>query len=159
MVGLVAVVVGLSAWLVCPAGPSVPRTRQYLEFTACLLTDGQGVAGAVAASVWAGMQDASVTTRAKVQYLAVVGEASAANARPYLASLVQRRCGVLLAAGSAQVAAVAVDAPRYPSARFITVGGGPSAANVTVVDATASTALRQRVAALVIAAVGASGGR
>jgi hypothetical protein len=67
---LVAVlVVGLAAWILWPS----PRPRPYLAFTACLLTDEQGVAGSAAGAVWAGMQDASLATRAKVQYVPAVG--------------------------------------------------------------------------------------
>jgi hypothetical protein len=154
----VAASVGLLTWMPWPAGPPAPRTRPYLGFTACLLTDGQGVAGPAAAPVWAGMQDASLATRAKVQYLAVAGEATVGNARPYLAGLVQRHCGLLLVTGPAQIAAVAADAGRYPSARFVTVGGGASTPNVTVVDATTAVAVQCRVAALVAAAVHAAAG-
>jgi hypothetical protein len=134
--GAVVVVLGVVVtWLVWPAAPQPqPRARQYLEFTACLLTDGQGVAGAAAAPVWAGMQDVSVATHAKVQYLAVSGEASVGNALPFLVSLVQRRCAVVLAVGPAQVEAVRVDASRYPQVRFVVVGASASGPNVNVVN-------------------------
>jgi hypothetical protein len=55
--------------------------------------------GAAAAPVWAGMQDASLATHAKVQYLQVTGEATVGNALPYLATLVQRRYAVVFGAG------------------------------------------------------------
>jgi len=48
---------------------SAPRARQYLAFTACLLTGSRGLAGAKGAEAWAGMQAASLATRAKVEYL------------------------------------------------------------------------------------------
>jgi hypothetical protein len=141
----VAVLGVLVAWLVWPTAPAPPRARPYLEFTACLLTDGQGVAGSVAGPVWAGMQDASLATHAKVQYLAVSGEATVGNALPYLTSLIQRRCGVVLAVGPAQVEAVGQDAPRYPQVGFVVVGASVAGTNVTVVNGLSGTALRGRI--------------
>lgn len=82
-------------------GPPDPRARQYKEFDACLLTDEKGiVAGAAAAPVWEGMQKASLETRARVTYVPVIGEPSAANARPFFNSLMQRKCDVVLAVGA-----------------------------------------------------------
>jgi len=131
----VLLVGGLVAWLVWPdKHEPPPRARPYLEYTACLLTDAQGVAGAAAAPVWAGMQDASLATHAKVQYLPVVGEATVGNALPYLANLVQRRCAVVFAVGPAQVAAVAADAAKHPEVRFVVAAGSASGANVTAID-------------------------
>jgi hypothetical protein len=77
---VVAVAVG---WAVWPSQPA-PRARQYLEFTACLLTDDHGITGPEAAPVWAGMQEASLATRAKVQFASVVGRQSVENAVPFL---------------------------------------------------------------------------
>ena len=123
------------------------RARQYLAFTACLLTDSRGVAGSPAAQVWAGMQDASLTTHAKAEYLPVYGSTAAA-AQPYLASLVQRRCGMVLAVGAAQVAAVAADAGRYPQARFVAISAATGSRGVTTIDP-ANGQLRARVARLI----------
>jgi basic membrane lipoprotein Med (substrate-binding protein (PBP1-ABC) superfamily) len=126
----------------------------YGSFTACLLTDDRGVGGTAAAPVWAGMQDASLATRAKVQYLAVVGAATRDNARAYLSGLEQRHCDVIVAVGGAQVDAVYADAPRVPAQRFVVVGGGAGAAsNVTVVTATGATELRDAVRRVIVAAV------
>src|SRR5581483_9589438 len=98
-VAAVLVVVGLVTWLAWPSPEPQPRARPYLEYTACLLTDGQGIAGPVAQAVWDGMEDASLDTHARVQYQQVVGEASVGNALPYLSSLIQRRCAVVVAVG------------------------------------------------------------
>lgn len=48
------------------------------------------------------------------------------GATPYLASLIPRRCEVMLAVGWAQDAAVDGAADRYRGVRFITIGGGPA---------------------------------
>jgi basic membrane lipoprotein Med (substrate-binding protein (PBP1-ABC) superfamily) len=127
------------------------RARQYLAFTACLLTDSRGVAGSPAAQVWAGMQDASLTTHAKAEYLPVYGSTAAA-AQPYLASLIQRRCGMVLAVGAAQVTAVTVDAGRYPQVRFVAISATPGSRSVTTVDP-ADGQVRASVARLISAAV------
>ena len=155
-VAAAVVLVAVLTWALWPSGEPAPRARPYLEYTACLLTDGQGVAGQPAAQVWAGMQDASLATHAKVQYLPVIGEETVANAAPYLASLVQRQCRVVVAVGSAQVAAVVADAVKYPGVRFAVVGGGVSGGNVTSVSATPADGVRARVSALVRDAVHAA---
>lgn len=137
------------------AGPGV-RARSYLARTACLLTDSRGLAGPQAAAAWAGLQDASAATGAQVQYLAVPSGTTAAGARPYLASLVLRKCAVVVATGPAQVAAVAADAVRFGSVRFAVAGGRAPGANVAVLPASAG-AMRSAVTSLVTSAVSASG--
>ena len=134
-----------------PRATPPTRARQYLAFTACLLTDSDGVAGSPAAQVWAGMQDASLTTHAKAEYLPVYGT-TAAEAQPYLASLIQRRCGMVLAVGTAPVSAVTADAGRYPQVRFVAIGAAPQSRGVTTVDP-ADGQVRANVARLISAAV------
>ncbi|GAB2962676.1 hypothetical protein GCM10027280_59410 [Micromonospora polyrhachis] len=141
-------------WALWPDPEPEPRARQYREVTACLLTDDQGVTGAEAAVVWAGMQDASLRTRAKVQFLQVDGAQTIDNARTYLGSLVQNRCDLVLAVGTAPVGAVRENAARFPSARFVTVGSGAPAANVSVVMETTPEAVRAQVDRIVTEAVG-----
>lgn len=126
--GLVGVVAGVLAWVLTAGGP-VPRARQYLAFTACLLTGSRGLAAPEAARVWAGMESASLATRAKVEYLPVMSGSTEAAAEPYVASLVERHCAVVIATGAAQVQAVEAQAARFPSVRFAVVGstaGGSS---------------------------------
>ncbi|MCS0637855.1 BMP family ABC transporter substrate-binding protein [Streptomyces sp. LP05-1] len=104
------------------SGPPDPRARQYKEFDACLLTDEKGIAeGAPGAPVWAGMQRASLETRARVTYVPVVGEQSVKNAGPFLNGLLQRDCELVLAAGRAPVAAVTAAAGDHPDLRFVVV--------------------------------------
>jgi len=152
-----AVVAGLLTWAFSGSNGPAPRARQYLAFTACLLTDSSGLAGAQAAQAWAGMQSASLATHAKVEYLPVSGGSTEANAQPYLASLVERQCGVVVAVGAAQVAAVAADAGRFASVRFAVVGGHATGGNVTAVDGSAGQ-VRSAVAQLVTSAVHAASG-
>ncbi|CNE99610.1 Uncharacterised protein [Mycobacterium tuberculosis] len=128
------VVVGAGVWLALSAPQDEPRARQYLAFKACLLTDSHGIAGKEAAPVWEGMRRASLKTHAKIQYLAVPGPATVANARPYLASLVQRHCGVIIAAGDLATDTVTANARSFAGAHFIVVGAAGAAENVRAVQ-------------------------
>ncbi|GAA1722963.1 hypothetical protein GCM10009765_83680 [Fodinicola feengrottensis] len=121
-------------WLVVTPHSEPSRARIYLAFTACLLTDSRGTAGE-AAPVWAGMQKASLTTHAKVQFLAAYGPQTEANAVPYVNTLAQRKCNVILAADKTSVDAVASNAHRFPRTTFVVVGSQAAQSNVVVVNA------------------------
>ncbi|MFI1987702.1 hypothetical protein [Actinoplanes sp. NPDC020271] len=131
--GLLAVAgVVWSAW---PADEAEPRPREYADVTACLLTDQKGVAGAAAAPVWASMQAASERTLGQVQYLAVSGEQSVANAQTFVGTLVLGRCAVIVAAPGIADDAVRAVAGQQVQQKFVVVGGAePTTANVSRVD-------------------------
>jgi basic membrane lipoprotein Med (substrate-binding protein (PBP1-ABC) superfamily) len=130
---VVAIVV--VAWLTWPRQrPAPPRARQYRDAVACLLTDDRGLNGPQAAAVWAGMQDASVTTLVRVQYLQVDGAQSTQNAEAFLGTLIQSKCAVIIAVGKAPVDALPGVAARFPDRRFVVVGGAAGGSNVSVVD-------------------------
>ncbi|WP_309226327.1 BMP family ABC transporter substrate-binding protein [Streptomyces lunaelactis] len=154
VLGLVAV------WLFLggeKSGPPDPRARQYKEFDACLLTDDKGIlAGTPAAPVWEGMQQASQDTRARVNYVPVMGEQSAENARPFFNSLMQRQCDVVLAVGTPQVEVTEAGAKQHPKVRFVVVDGAEKAGNVTV--AKSGDGLKETVAEAIRQAVKASEG-
>lgn len=133
LVAVLAAVVAACVWLALPAPSDEPRARQYLAFKACLLTDSHGIAGKEAAPVWEGMRRASLKTHAKIQYLAVPDPATVANARPYLASLVQRDCGVIIAAGDLATDTVTANARSFTKAHFVVLGKAGTAANVRAV--------------------------
>jgi basic membrane lipoprotein Med (substrate-binding protein (PBP1-ABC) superfamily) len=99
-------------------------------------------------------QEASAATRAKVQFLAVVGPQTEQNALPYLTSLALRHCDVVLAVGPAQVAAVAAGAPRFPTVRFVVIGDGAQGANVSQVASSQRDEVRLAVKAAVVPLVG-----
>ncbi|MEU0673119.1 BMP family ABC transporter substrate-binding protein [Streptomyces sp. NPDC006172] len=116
--------------------PPDPRAREYRDVDACLLTGADGIAqGTVAASVWEGMQQASEETRARVSYVPVTGEQSAANVRPFLNGLVQRQCEIVLTVGAPQAQAVEAVAGQHPSLPFVVVGEAVATAkgNVTAI--------------------------
>lgn len=132
-VALVAVVAG-GICLAVLTPSDKPRARPYLAFKACLLTDSHGIAGKEAAPVWSGMQHASLKTHAKIQYLAVPEPATVANARPYLASLVQRHCGIILAAGELATETVTANAQSFGQAHFVVLGAATTSGNVVAAD-------------------------
>lgn len=136
LLSLAALLLSLTGWLTLTPGNPPPRARQYLSFKACLLTDSQGITGKQSSPVWAGMQRASLKTHARVQYQPIIGPATVPNALPYLASLVQRRCDLIMAAGDIPVATATAGASRYPQAQFILVGGRKAAKNITALNAT-----------------------
>ena len=158
-IGALIVAAGVTAGLVAAlTGAPTVGERPYLSFTGCLLTDADGINGQPAAAAWAGLQDAAAATRMQAQYLAVPASAGggADGAAPYLASLVTQHCSLVVAAGSAQAAAVASDARRFGTVRFVVVGGAASGANVTVVRG-GDAAVRADVDSLARAALADAG--
>jgi hypothetical protein len=157
--GVVAAgVVALVVWWPSDEESGLPpaRARVYADYSACLLTAGQGLASPGVAPVWAGLQDASGDTGIKVSYLAAAGPVTDAAYLPYLNSLVQRRCDVVLTVGEPGTAVALAQAGAHPSIRFITVGGsGHPAANVSPVGVTGH--VREDVADAVRAAANAAG--
>jgi hypothetical protein len=154
-----ATITGVSIWAGSDGGHSQPpaRARVYSAFDACLLIGAHGIADPSAAPVWAGMEDASMATRAKVSYLAVSGPATVGNAVPYLGALLVRHCNVIVAEGAAEQAAVALDAGRNPGVRFVVAGSAAQAPDVTVLAGPRS-GLRAAVASVITQAVNAAGG-
>jgi hypothetical protein len=145
-----AVVVVL-AWVLWPSDPPPPRQREYRAETACLLTGAKGVAEPEAAPVWAGMQEASLATHVKIQYLEVTGPQTAENAETYLASLVQSRCDLILSAGSAPVGALRAGAARFPTVHFVGINGGTATSNVSLVEAKSPQVAQQKARDLIAA--------
>ena len=150
------VVVATVVLVVALTPGTAPRARQYLAFTACLLTDSHGLTGRPAAQAWSGMQQASLATRTKVEYLPVMSGSTPAAAAPYLASLLQRRCNVVIAAGPAQVAALVSERARAPGVRLVALGPVPAGSGILSVPASGS-GVRPAVDRIITAAVTQSG--
>jgi len=149
--GAVVLVVALTTTLVLMLGHSgrplpTARARQYRSVDACLLTGPAGVAEQQTAAVWSGMQDASSATLVRVSYLPVVGPETAANAEPFLESLIQRRCQVIVAVGEVEVGTVAAEAPKHGDRRFVLVGRTAAGGNVSVVPPDSLHGIRPAVA-------------
>lgn len=132
-----------AAWLLWPRAAPVPRARQYLNVSACLLTDPGGVvAGAAGAPVWTAMESASRSTHVMVSYLPDTGPGDVA---PMLNTLVLRQCGVIVTAGTPADAVIAV-AKANPRQRFLLVTAAgdfaPAAPSNAVVVSSAAAAAR-----------------
>jgi basic membrane lipoprotein Med (substrate-binding protein (PBP1-ABC) superfamily) len=128
----------LGAWLLTgdQDGPPDPRARQYAEVDACLLTGEEGITpGTPAASVWEGMQKASLETLARVNYVPVTGPQSVDNVGPFFNSLIQRQCEVVLAVGTSQVQVTRAAAAKHPEVRFVVVDGTSGTKAVKAVKA------------------------
>jgi hypothetical protein len=135
-----------------------PRARVYESVDACLLTGARGLADPTAAQEWAGLEDASKATSARVSYLAVTGPATAAQAEPFAGSLLVSGCKVVVTAGAAERTAALAEAGRFGSVRFVVTGAAAgSPPNVTALAFT-SSGLRSGVASAVEAGVHAEGG-
>ena len=147
-------------WAVWPSGRQVynppAHTRQYIAFTACLLTGPAGLADPQARAVWSGMEAASAATNAQVSYVSVpVGQADTVGvATPLANSLVEQRCGVIVAVGATEVAAVQTVAAQHAAIGFVLVGGGSPASNVAVLPSTGVSSVASRVQTAVRGAVG-----
>jgi hypothetical protein len=122
-------VAGWYAWE--PRKPEPPRAREFRDYDVCLLTDSQGIAVEPARTAWRGLQTVLERTSVRVSYVPVNGEQTTATARQLLASAVQQRCGIILAIGDAQTAAVAAERDRYPQVKFVVLTGSESAGDVT----------------------------
>lgn len=120
-----------------PAPAPVRHARTYLNTTACLLTSPSGVTpGGPGAPVWAAMEKASVKTHVMVSYLPATGPAEVPG---LLNSLVERRCGVIVATGTAPTR-IAAAAKANPHQQFILVVAPGTAAGPLTPNAQAVTA-------------------
>ena len=155
--GLAALAVAV--WLVWPSSGGraepVERARGFVDFTVCVLTDARGVAGSDAAPVWQGVLTAQKSTNAKTQYLATLGDGSVGAAVISLNTLAARGCGLIVAVGASQSAAVWKQAEVFPLRHFVVVGGFALAklANVAVIVEQAPDAVASKVSALAAGAV------
>jgi basic membrane lipoprotein Med (substrate-binding protein (PBP1-ABC) superfamily) len=131
IVGAATVAVGACVVAaVVSGGESTPppvRARRYTAHQVCLLTGPRGISAGAARTVWAGMQDASLATRAKVSYLPVIGPATAANALTYANTLVARDCDLVIATGAPETAALRQASTADPATHFLLVSNGPPA--------------------------------
>ena len=146
-----------STWLLwpSPATPQ-PRARQYLDYTACLLTGAQGIAEPDAAPVWAGMQQASLATHAKVQYLPVTDPPTIENASAFLAGLAQGNCDLVFAAGAKPTAAADLRAGAFPNVTFYVLARGTDSGNLTHLDDSTPARSQARVNDIIQKAVAAA---
>jgi basic membrane lipoprotein Med (substrate-binding protein (PBP1-ABC) superfamily) len=121
------------------------RARQYSAYTACLLTDSQGITSPAAKPVWAAMQAASTATSAQISYLSIQGATSATNADTLLNTLALRSCNLIVSVGELPGQAVRDRATAYPKQHFTVVDD----ADAGSLPSNASTATAGNVKAVV----------
>lgn len=132
LMGLVAVGAGTAAWLLWPRPAPAPQARQYLNVSACLLTDSRGVVpGTPAAPVWAAMESASLATHVMVSYLPDTGPA---DVTPMLGTLIQRQCGVIITT-TAEPSQVISAAKADPGQHFLLVTAAGAATTAAPANA------------------------
>jgi hypothetical protein len=129
----------IAVWVLWPHPAAPPQARQYLNVSACLLTDPDGiVAGAPGAKVWAAMESESLATHVMVSYLPDTGPG---DVTPMLNTLVERQCGVIIATGSASVQVIEA-AKANPRQHFLLIAGSGTVAaapsNAVVVSPSAA---------------------
>jgi basic membrane lipoprotein Med (substrate-binding protein (PBP1-ABC) superfamily) len=146
------VIIAVVLWPSSGTGPARPptRSRVYNAFTICLLTGPQGIAGAAAAPVWAGIQNAADAANDQSQYLAAVtSPETVGSVTAFANTLVQQKCGLVIAVGPVEVSTVESIAPADPGTRFMVVGGGSAAVNVQVVADSSTSSVTSAVQAAV----------
>jgi basic membrane lipoprotein Med (substrate-binding protein (PBP1-ABC) superfamily) len=92
------------------------------------------------------MQDAALATHAKVQFLEVSGEQTAAIAATFVASLAQSHCDLVFATGQAPAAAVRDSARTFPHVRFYLVDEPNPLGNLSSVEGGTAQRTRTTVA-------------
>lgn len=116
-----------------------PRTKPVVDnisrnLKVCLVTDTP--TSATAQAGWSGILDAARTGPVNAQRVTAPAKATTTSALlPYVESLVQRQCGLIVAAGAHLDAAVAQAAKNHPRQAFLSTGPAPGLPNVTHVGA------------------------
>ncbi|MBY8879931.1 hypothetical protein [Actinacidiphila acidipaludis] len=120
-----AVVVGL---FLPRAGSSPPHTAAKnisRDFRACLVTDDPDQTAARAG--WSGLREAARAAPVNTQRLITPRTATTTEALlPYVESLVQRKCGVIVSAGRLLDGAARDAARTHPRQRFVITSGAAS---------------------------------
>lgn len=122
-----AIAAGLAVWVVV-SWLSGSHTHRIVannisrNFRACLITDQQDTTAAQ--SAWAGIQDAARSIPVNAQRL-TVSSTTTAPLIPYVNSLVQRKCGLIISVDATLHAAVATSAQHNPHQQFLNTSQQP----------------------------------
>jgi hypothetical protein len=131
IVAAAAAALFVTAWVLWPRPGTVaaPRSRQYLDASACLLTGAGGVSpGTPGARAWQAMESASGDSHVMVSYLPVAGPAAVPA---LLNTLVERRCGVIVVTSGSRVQVTSA-AKANPGHQFILVTSSTAAGPAVV---------------------------
>ncbi|MFJ5535172.1 BMP family ABC transporter substrate-binding protein [Streptomyces sp. NPDC093261] len=145
------VAAGLLVWLAValltgPGTPKIVANNISRNFRACLINGQQDAS--MAQPVWSSLQKAASGAAVNAQHIQVPKGSTAASL-PYVNSLVQRRCGLIISVGPELHDAVATAARHNPHQRFITMGPAvklPNVRNFSPVDRPAVISAVQQAA-------------
>ncbi|MFR9799521.1 hypothetical protein ACL02U_27050 [Streptomyces sp. MS06] len=131
-------VTGLLAWLTVTllAGPHIPKvvaSNVSQNFRACLINDQRDAT--MAQPVWSALQQSASGSDVNAQRIEVPQSDQSASL-PYVNSLVQRKCGLIIAVGPNLHSAVVSAARHNPHQNFISIGTPISLPNVRSYSAT-----------------------
>jgi hypothetical protein len=127
-----------SAWFFWPRSQPVVLERVY-HGDACMLTGSAGINTPTSSAAWAGVRAGATKRGARASFFTVSGPQTQAQARPMLASLLQRKCSVIVAVGSVPAAVARAGASKASSVTFVLVedGAATSAGSNVLTVATA----------------------
>lgn len=126
------VATGLLTWLAValltgPRTPKIVANNISRNFRACLVNGQQDAS--MAQPIWSSLQKAASGAAINAQHIQVPKGSTAASL-PYVNSLVQRKCGLIISVGPELHDAVATAARHNPHQRFITMGPAVKLSNV-----------------------------
>lgn len=124
--------------------PHVVANNISRNFRACLITTDPDQPSAQAS--WSGLRDAARTGTINAQRIVVPAAAKTSKERlPYVESLVQRQCGLIVSAGPHLDEAIAAAAAKDPHQRFLTTGTPLGLPNTTTLTHPTSAAVANAV--------------
>jgi basic membrane lipoprotein Med (substrate-binding protein (PBP1-ABC) superfamily) len=139
-------VTGLSV-LLLSGGSDNPRAVAHnisRNFRACLITSEPDQP--TAQTAWSGLQNAARTTPVNAQRIITPSTATTTTALlPYIESLVQRECGLIISTGPHLDAAITAAAKNHPHQHFVTTGTPIALPNVTTLPTPTAAAITDAV--------------
>jgi basic membrane lipoprotein Med (substrate-binding protein (PBP1-ABC) superfamily) len=114
-----------------PAAVVDPRTRVYVDYSACLFTGPAGTTGNPATAIWAGMQQASTQTSERIRTLPMTGPQNLATAEQSLNTLALQNCNLIITTGDLPNEAAEARATAFRHQHFLAVGGTGAQSNLS----------------------------
>ncbi|MEU3535742.1 BMP family ABC transporter substrate-binding protein [Streptomyces murinus] len=126
-------VIGLLAWLALtlPTGPRAPKVvanNISRNFRTCLINSQRDAS--VAQTVWSALQKGADSAAINAQHITIPRSSTTARALPYVNSLVQHHCGLVVSVGPSLHDAVTTAARNNPHQKFIAIGASIELPNV-----------------------------
>lgn len=127
-----------------PDQPKIVANNISRNFRACLITSAPDQPDARTA--WSGLQSAAHTGHVNAQRIITPRSATSPSAlAPYIASLVQRQCGLIISAGPHLDAPLATAAKQHPRQLFLTTGTPLALPNATTLTTPTATSIADAI--------------